>query len=153
MKSKLTILLLACSLFLTTLPSCQKDKDDDGPKSRTELLTSSLWKISSVKMTIASVEVPYQMEDCEKDDTFEFKANGTGISYDGVKCDPDDPATQEFTWSFQSNETVLRIAIPGTFIDGDATITTLNATTLEAYMDYTDPGTQIQSRITLKLVH
>ncbi|MCG7860401.1 hypothetical protein MD537_25695, partial [Flavihumibacter sediminis] len=88
------------------------------------------------------------------DNTLEFKTDGTGISREGAtKCDPADPDSENFTWSLKNNETILNIAIPGSFFSGDATIITLNETTMEAYLDITDPDTGTEVRIIFKLIH
>lgn len=156
-KSRFPNVLLLGSVLLVTLFSCQKSNDDDGPKSKSALLTASLWKIASVGADLDknnTVDLPYPLENCEKDNTLEFKTDGTGISREGAtKCDPADPDSENFTWSLKNNETILNIAIPGSFFSGDATILTLNETTMEAYLDITDPDTGTQVRIIFKLIH
>lgn len=146
-------MLLAGSLIVTGFFSCKKD--NDSPKSKTELLTAKLWKISSVGIDLDknnTVDLPYPMENCDKDNTFEFKADGKGITYEGAtKCDPDDPDSENFTWSFKNEETVLSIAIPGSVLSGDATIIKLNGSTLEAYMDYNNGAANV--RAIFKLTH
>ncbi|KYP15517.1 MAG: hypothetical protein A1D16_21355 [Flavihumibacter sp. CACIAM 22H1] len=138
-----------------TLFSCKKSNDE--PKSKPVLLSSGLWKISSIGVDLDknnTVDLPYPLENCEKDNTLEFKSDGTGISYEGAtKCDPEDPDTENFTWALKNNETILSIAIPGSFFSGETTLITLNSTTLEAYLDYTDPSTGTELRIVFKLIH
>ncbi|WP_290708436.1 lipocalin family protein [Flavihumibacter sp. CACIAM 22H1] len=141
--------------MIMTLFSCKKSNDE--PKSKPVLLSSGLWKISSIGVDLDknnTVDLPYPLENCEKDNTLEFKSDGTGISYEGAtKCDPEDPDTENFTWALKNNETILSIAIPGSFFSGETTLITLNSTTLEAYLDYTDPSTGTELRIVFKLIH
>lgn len=149
-------MLLTGCLMVSGLSSCQKSNDDE-PKTKTALLSSSLWKIASIGVDLDknnTVDLPYPLENCEKDNTLEFKTDGTGITYEGAtKCDPDDPDTENFTWSFKNNETILSIAIPGSFFSGETTLITLNSSTMEAYLDFTDPDTQTELRIVFKLIH
>jgi hypothetical protein len=155
-KSRFPNMLLLGCLFIT-LFSCQKSNDGDEPKTKTALLTASLWKINSVGLDLDknnTVDLPYPLENCEKDNTLEFKTDGTGISREGAtKCDPEDPDSENFNWSLKNNDTILNIAIPGSFFAGDATIITLNETTMEAYLDINDPDTGTQVRIIFKLTH
>ena len=137
--------------------SCGKDNDEPSSKSKTELLTAQVWKISTVGLDIdknGTVDFPYPLEDCEKDDEFSFKTNGTGIADQGSsKCDEADPQTTEFTWAFKSNETILNVSIPNSLLTGDMIIKTLNSSTLETYIDVVDPDTQANVRLHIKLIH
>jgi hypothetical protein len=48
------------------------------------------------------------VEPCDKDDLVKYDGNKTGVYDDGtVKCDPKDPQTTNFTWSFDLSETKI----------------------------------------------
>ncbi|MBC6493199.1 hypothetical protein BC349_19260 [Flavihumibacter stibioxidans] len=149
-------LLLTGCLFSVLLSACSKN-DDSPAKTKTELLTASLWKIASVGVDLdknGTVDLPYSLETCEKDNTFKFNTNGTGISDEGpTKCDASDPQTEDFTWAFKSGETILYIAIPNSLISGDTVIKTLDNTKLEVYLDFTDPQSGANVRLHFTLTH
>lgn len=149
-------MLCAICLLSLGLSSCSKSGGNDSPsqKTRTELLTARLWKISSVGLDNNGDNKPdldLPLENCEKDDTFEFKTDGTGINYAGTKCESDDPDTQNFTWSLKNEDKVLQIAIPGSLLSGEATILQLNDNTMEVYLDYA--AGPVPTRIIVKLIH
>lgn len=51
-----------------------------------------------------------ELEPCEKDDLTHFKKDGTAVDDDGAtKCDPADPQTESYLWSFLTNETELQL--------------------------------------------
>jgi hypothetical protein len=116
--------LLATTAFI--LPSCDKDDDDPG-QTRTELITQGTWRLNSA--TIAGIEIA---EDCQLDNTLVFTSAGSGTANEGAtKCDPADPQSENFTWSFANNETQL--VVSGTIFtggNGTVTIVTLNSTQL-----------------------
>lgn len=124
--------------------SCKKDDDKDDqetviPKSKTELLTSAPWKA-----TAATVAPPVEvapgifisdfyafMEACEKDNLIIFKADGTGMDDEGAtKCDDNDPQIEDFTWSFNANETTITQSYEDDE-DQVLTVKTLTETTLQ----------------------
>lgn len=150
------LLFLGC-LFSLAMLSCGKDNDEPSSKSKTELLTAQVWKISTVGLDIdknGTVDFPYPLEDCDKDDKFTFKTGGTGTADQGtLKCDAADPQTTDFTWAFKSNETILNVSIPNSLLTGDMTIKTLDTSTLETYIDVVDPDTQANVRLHIKLIH
>ncbi|MBC7903730.1 MAG: lipocalin family protein [Gemmatimonadaceae bacterium] len=135
----------ALGLLVTTAFSCSKSKSTP-TKSNTELLTQSAWKIDVAGVDLdknGSIDETYPFEDCEKDDTYVFNINGTGVlSNNALKCDDNDPTTEDFTWSFKTNGTVLFASL--TSIDGDATIKTLNDANLEVYQDVENSGMSIR---------
>ena len=48
---------------------------------------------------------------CYKDNIVTFMLRGTGTADEGAtKCNPGDPQTAAFTWSFQTSETVLFVS-------------------------------------------
>jgi hypothetical protein len=103
---------LSGPFFLT---SCKKE-DPIKPKTKTELLCSSPWKIyeqtinPGIKIVGGATitDVFAQLDPCDKDDLTLYKSNGSGIYDDGpMKCDPLDLQTSTFTWTFNLDETKL----------------------------------------------
>ncbi len=149
------LLLLACLVSFALL-SCSKN--DDGPsKSRTELLTVSAWKIASVGIDLdknGTIDLPYTLEACEKDNTYSFHTDGHGEANEGAaKCDPDDPQTSAFSWSFKDNEKILSITYPGSVLSGDTNIKSLSSSKMEIFLDTTDPDSGFAVRLYVTLTH
>jgi hypothetical protein len=141
---KLLIMAVVAALFLT---NCSKESDPDPvkAKTKTELLTASPWKATSITISpgidfgggVLITDFFAQMESCEKDDLTKYDANKTGVYDDGAtKCDPKDPQTNTFTWSFDLSET--KITEDGETLD----IEELTETTLKysLVMDGADLG-------------
>jgi hypothetical protein len=118
--------------------ACGKDDAPAGP-SKTELITKAAWKydtggVDANKDGFADTALPpgYVLS-CNTDNTLTFNTNNTGVVDEGAtKCDPADPQTRDFTWTFTNNET--RINFPTLVFNGltgDVTIKTLTDTKLE----------------------
>lgn len=111
MKKRTGLALIILAALVTIIPACEKDDDNTTPKTKTELITQASWKFSS--LTVAGINANAFVDDCQKDNTFTFASNGTGIMDEGpTKCDPADPQTSNFTWAFQANETQLFVSAP-----------------------------------------
>lgn len=153
-KSNLVTLLLTGFLIVSTLVSCKKDNDE--PKSRPALLTERPWTLASVGVDINNdnkADLPFPLDDCNNDDTFTFRNDGTGTVDQGAnKCDPDDPQSEEFDWSLNNDETVMSVSSSTLFLNGELTIITLNNNTMEVYTDAADPERPSQTyRVVVKL--
>lgn len=110
MKKFLSFLVMGIvALSFVGITSCNKDDDD---KSKTELLTSGTWKISSVTMN--GVDFSSLIPACEKDNTTRFTSTTYTLDEGATKCDEDDPQTETGTWKFIENETKI-------VSDGDTT--------------------------------
>lgn len=139
MKKHLFSFAIMATIFVTVLPACSKDDDDDPTPAgtKTELLVKSTWKFEKAEASIIG-DVSSQLEPCLKDNLLIFAAasssavSGTGTVDEGAtKCDPTDPQTGSFTWELINNGTVLRssvILFPGG--SNDFNIVSLNATNL-----------------------
>ncbi|HTD94034.1 MAG TPA: lipocalin family protein [Chitinophagaceae bacterium] len=140
-------LLLLGSLF--SLTQCSKDNDDDSTaKTNTELITQSTWKFSDAKVGGASVSA--FLKACEKDNTVTLAANGTGIADEGgSKCDVNAQQSTPFTWTFQSNETVLNVSTI-LFTGGSSTFTivSLSESTLVVSQDISVSGSTQNAVVT-----
>lgn len=133
MKNSFLVILVLGSICLT-----QCGKKDSGP-SKTELITSASWKYDNSGLDINAdgfIDTglpPGYVNDCDKDNVITFKADGTGTLDEGAtKCDPGNPQTSPFTWTFKNGETVLNFptALVSGF-DGDVKILKLTSTELD----------------------
>lgn len=137
--------ILTFSFILLSAASCKKSDPVSpvAPKSKTILLTQTFWKLQSVgidanKDGVVENDVTSFIQACKLDNTYTFKTDGTGTMDEGAaKCNTTDPQTQAFTWVFKSTETVLSGTF--SFTNGDATILSMDDTTLK--VAYDDPGT------------
>lgn len=106
MKKNFLALILPV-LVIISFASCKKDSK----KSNMELITQSAWKLQTVGIDNdknGTVDLEDAIDACTKDDLTTFATNGTGVVDEGAtKCDPLDPQTTNFTWSFANNETEL----------------------------------------------
>ena len=130
--------LFLIALGIAVFASCSKDDDSKGEPTKTQLLTTVPWKYDTAGIdangdgTIDTALPDGTVEDCDKDNTFTFQADGTGTADEGpTKCDPTNPQTMTFNYSLNSNATIINF--PDTVISGisgDVTIKELNATRL-----------------------
>lgn len=142
------VLALLSILFF----ACKKSSDNNNntPKSKTDLITASLWRFDNAKL--AGVDVSGYFDDCEKDNTVTFVSNGTGTIDEGpTKCDAGDPQTVSFNWTFENSETSIHTTTPLFPGTGDFKISTLNDTQLSVSRDTVIAG--IPSTITINLKH
>lgn len=142
MKKQILIGLSLISLF--AVQSCKETTDPEPTKSKTELLCASPWKTTAATIdpalnvggTLIS-DFYSQYEPCDKDDLTKFESNKTGMYDEGAtKCDPMDPQSDPFTWTFDLTETKITI-------DGEtADIVQLDASTFKysMVMDGADIG-------------
>lgn len=126
---------LLASLAVLTFSACKKEDKI----SKTELLTSGSWKVSSQVTTkgSSSTDDYKEMKDCEKDDYITFKTNGS-VEYNAgtIKCWEDEDQVETSEWKFSENETTL-------IIDGlQSTILALTKSDLKVSVTYPlDAGT------------
>lgn len=157
-KILLSLTIIAAMVFAS---SC---KDDATPeptpkaKTKTELLTSSSWKITGgtivPPIVIFGVEISdmyAMMDECDKDDTKLYKVDKTGVTDEGAtKCDPDDPQSETFTWAFDATEKMLIEDGESADIE-ELTETTLRiSTSIDAAVFGGTPGTMHKITITFK---
>ncbi|HTE26403.1 lipocalin-like domain-containing protein [Flavitalea sp.] len=129
------LMLLIGSMCLT---ACDKDDDKDKEKTNTEKITLAAWKYDKASLDVnkdgtGDIPVPdSELEACERDNLITFKADNTGTIDEGpAKCDPSDPQSIGFTWTFKNNETVINFPtaiVAG--VDGDVTIVSLSETSM-----------------------
>ena len=104
-KMTLFMVLITLSIF-----SCGKDE----ALTKTEMLTQNEWNLVAAKLTANGVEVPGSsaLDDCDLDDIYKFKAEGTYVQEIGsILCyEEDEPWIG--TWTFLNSETEF-------MLDGD----------------------------------
>ncbi|MCB2409303.1 DUF5004 domain-containing protein [Hymenobacter lucidus] len=125
MKTQFNLPLLAL-LAATAMgaSSCKKDKESNPApaKTKTELLAGKDWKLAAQTVTpgltaddgtVVTDLFPY-LDECDKDDLMRYDANGTCLLSEGpTRCDPSNPQQYTGTWSFDSNETILKTNVQG----------------------------------------
>jgi hypothetical protein len=133
---KITLMIVAFAFL--TVSSCKKEESTTTTttKTKTELLTAKAWKMTALTINPGITPVAggptitdlfAMTEPCEKDDTEKYNTGGTGVADQGAtKCDPADPQSENFTWSFLSNETQFK------YDNQVFNILQLDATTLKA---------------------
>ena len=129
--------------------SCQKSAH---VKTKTELITQSSWKLDHA--TAAGFgDITAQIPACYKDNVVAFVSNGTGTVDESTNvCSPSNAGS--FTWSFQSNETMLHLST--TLFSGgsgDFTIVSLTETNLvvsQTVILPPPPGVQVAAEFTFK---
>ena len=113
--------LLSLTLFFS---ACNKD---DELITKTDLLTSSSWKVTAEtidpgfptfdnqgNITGSTNDLFAMMDDCSKDNTFSFNTDKKLIMDEGAtKCESTAPQKTAGTWSFNSEETTLIITVDG----------------------------------------
>ena len=102
--------LLIVSVIIT-LFGCKKDNNQNLSPDVASLLTNKPWKLLSYghdnnkNGTIDNNEE--EIRDCDKDNTYIFDKNGSGVVMENEKiCDGNEQAGQ-FTWSLINNDTEL----------------------------------------------
>lgn len=149
-KNQLTRFTAAVFVLLGSL-ACDKGGGDE--KSKTELITQSSWKFE--KANAAGIgDVSAFVDACYKDNLITFATNLTGtVDEAAVVCSPS--TAGNFTWSFQSNESILSIS--ATLFPGGSsnfTLETLNETNLVISQNVTlPPPVSITTDVTFTLKH
>lgn len=134
-------------LAAATITACSKDSAPT--KTNTELLTQATWKFESEGIDLdknGTIDAPSgEVEDCNKDDIFNFITGGSGTRDEGAtRCDGADPQTKPFTWQFQDSEKEIQF-------DGNLfKLHTLNDNSLKGYKDIDTLGLSVRIWATFK---
>jgi hypothetical protein len=155
-KSILSVLLFS----LLIIAGCKEEETAVVPApTKTALLSASPWITTAITISpgldlggIIITDIYALSDACDNDNLAIYKNDGTGNYDEGTtKCDPLDPQTSAFNWSFNADETQL--------IEDGQTIYTLNELTATSMKlgDSFDgaeigatPGTTYTVTITLK---
>lgn len=138
MKKLLLFFVAALMLSVVFVSSC-KDEDDD--LDLKTVLTTGKWYPETVDITMTALgkSNTYTLQDCEKDDYLEFKADGSLTATNGtVVCDDDETAagaTESGTWSLSNGDktfTFLQDGSPMVY-----TVKSFTETKITLTQDYT----------------
>ncbi len=132
-------------------------KDDEASKTNTEKLTSGKWQITAsvAKFTSNGVEQTVDVyaitPACRKDNTAEFKTDGSLIADEGAtKCSTNDPQQETGTWTFEQNETHLHVV--GTDYSFEAEILELSDSVLKVKYDTAAGGITTTTETTFEKI-
>lgn len=135
------------------LAACNKDDE----ASKTDNLTSGKWKITASVAKFpfnggeTTVDVYANLPACQRDNTAEFKTDGTLIADEGAtRCSTNDPQQTTGTWSFAQNETHL--IATGTGYNFDAEILELTGSKLRVKYDTTSGGITTTTETTFEKI-
>lgn len=141
--------ILCITFFGLLLISCSKKSgpQQPDPPTKTELITTSAWKLEDAgfdqdKNGTIEISAMGALWSCQIDNTLSFKTNNSGITDEGAtKCNPTDPQTTNFNWSFADAE--ANINVSGSVlaqINGKSKVVTLTTTNLTLARDTTITG-------------
>lgn len=101
MKTNKIVMIVAVAAI--AFSACKKDDDDSSTKS--EMILGN-WSPTDILLNGTSLwEL---MDDCDKDDTYTFKADGSTLYDQGAqKCDPDDDQTEIDVYKLLENDTKI----------------------------------------------
>ena|ERR1044071_5186982 len=132
--------------------ACKKEKEDSmiQPKSPTDLLTQKTWILKSYGFddngnNIVDPEEEL-IEDCQKDNIYIFKKDGTGIYSDNTLICGNGVPDNEFSWKFVEQETAID------FVHNIARIEKLNEHELSFFYEI-DLGNGSALRVLVKYEH
>ena len=127
-KQLLSTLGLAAIAFLF-ITGCKKDKAPapPPPPTKSQLITQSSWKFDHARA--GGIDISSSVNACFKDNIATFSASNMELDEATTVCTPSYAGT--YTWTFQSNETVLHLSAP-IFTGGssDFTLVSINATNM-----------------------
>jgi len=129
--------------------SCDKN-EDPAPKTKTELITQSSWKVTSATVNGS----PYTLNACILDNIYIFSTGGTGSMNESANvCAGAAAGVTPFTWSFQAGETSVQLSTP-LFNGGFNTVTlvSLSETQLVVSFPYS-PGPGVNLTIVVTFQH
>lgn len=127
-------IVLSLSALALIVASCKKEEVQPiVEKTKTELLTSSGWKIDKYEYDNdqnGSIDETYGADSCEVDDVISFKTDKTlTINSGTIKCGDNGSSS---VWSFYNSDN-------GIILDGDsAKVETLNGSTFR--IEFIDKG-------------
>lgn len=102
--------ILSIAIMIITL-SCKKEKDEIKTTTVAELLTQKPWVLTSYGFDVnrnAQIDPAEEsIEDCQKDNTWHYYADGTGLFDDNILSCATGIEKQPFTWKLVQGDTTL----------------------------------------------
>lgn len=110
MKKTRQILVFATLLVFTTFLSCKKDENEE----TINIITSKAWKFGLTDLNKhtnpSGTPNYYPVLECEKDDTFTFKTDGTMVrTFGAKKCGDSKETSKTVNYSFDKDTRALTI--------------------------------------------
>lgn len=99
-------------LLFFILTGCKKsNQQNDTMVNKEKLLTEKPWRLFSYGLDVNNNGLTDPSEEaiinCEKDNTYSFAPNGSGVVEENTELCPGKNALSSFQWSFTNNETEL----------------------------------------------
>jgi hypothetical protein len=92
------------------LYGCPKEKVSPTVNlSKTELLTSTSWKLYAFSETKNGIEKTQNIQDCMKDDVLTFYKDNTWKLISTIECDTLPNYSKPYTWFFDQKETEISL--------------------------------------------
>ncbi|GAB2947118.1 hypothetical protein GCM10027048_10170 [Hymenobacter coalescens] len=142
------MLAVAC-----TFSACKKDEEK--PKTKTELLTAKSWRVTAARETVTTGGQTTSSDEyatfgaCEKDDFVKFLADKKVEFNEGAtKCNTADPQTETGAWDFNSDQTKLTLTDPDLGLSLVYDIVELNASTLKVKYSVSAQGSSYTTETT-----
>jgi hypothetical protein len=138
---KHTIMLFRITLLsaLLTFLACSK-KSQEEPKTPAELLTQHNWILSAYGYDHNQngiVDMPENsIQDCEKDNTYTFNLNGTGIHVENLISCGNGISEMSFAWKFIKQQSSIEIGF------NELKILKLNENEFAMYTELENAGLQ-----------
>jgi hypothetical protein len=141
------------AVLLVSVLIAGKCKKDEAPEpTKTELITKASWKFNKALLA-GGADITTLIPACQRDNVANFASNGTGTNDEGAsKCQPSDPQTTNFTWNFQSNESILFVSTP-LFTGGSSNFTLVSLTATELVLSQTITLMGSPQTVTVYFVH
>lgn len=143
-------------LLMVCFAGCSKSNSSS--KSNADLIKASAWKYDTAGLDAnndGNIDAPLPdgtILDCQKDNTLTFTTDSTGIVDEGAtKCNVAAPQTIPFTWSFNTDQTVINL--PDSLfggLGGAVNIKSLTATQLHFEKAITYSGLTFNVAVYLK---
>lgn len=118
---------LLCVFIIIAIDSCKKTVYESAPTA-TELLTTKAWKLISFGYDNNKNGIVDSNEEiilnCEKDNTYKFNTDGSGVVNENASVCNGGAATTQFNWTFRNNNSLID------FVFGSANILKLSSDSL-----------------------
>lgn len=104
----------ALLLFSISIISCSKDGSNDSGNNTTSVKTTAIaaspWMVDNAAVRVGTSDIPQTLSACVMDNTFTFKADGTGTMTEGANVCTGSSPTTSYTWAFANSESALNVS-------------------------------------------